>query len=349
VGNKFNLAIVASLPWLLAICLGIVVANRPVHVGADTETYIRYFDEVRAGFFTIEDFARIEPGFYWLTYIVGSLTDSPAIYFFTIFFFQFVGITTNFGKRAKIFSTPLLLPLVWLSYPFFYSLTLNVLRQGVAFVFVVYALDRRICGNSFAAYVFILIATAFHQASILFLIPLLILDCRISTRALLATWLFVAAFSAVGVIPALVNALLQTGMWMGLTSHFLSYADSSVYAYETGFRFHFLLFSSIPIIIYRYLQRYGVAFSREGMVTFHFYISISILYFLAVGFAYSDRVALLSWLILPFLLSVYNLNEVAREKFFTTHVSITLICILSVLAPIVFCYFYFVRDHFPEL
>ncbi|MGL4576490.1 MAG: hypothetical protein ACRCV9_17020, partial [Burkholderiaceae bacterium] len=104
-----------------------------------------------------------------------------------------------------------------------------------------------------------------------------------------------------------------------------------------------------PIVFYWYLRRQGMTFTREGMIAFHFYLSISIPYFLAVGFAYSDRVALLSWLLLPFIVSVYSLDKTARQKILQTRAWIAVICMLSILAPVVFCYFYFVRDHLPEL
>jgi EpsG family len=349
VTNESKSKIRASLPWLLALCLGVVVANRPDHVGADTETYIRYFYEVRNGFFTIDDFARIEPGFYWFTYLIAHLTDSPAVYFFIIFVFQFVGIATAFGKQAENFSTWLYLPLVWLSYPFFYSLSLNVLRQGMAFVFVIYALDQRICGNRLAAYALVFVATAFHQASILFLFPLLVLDIRLATRWLIAAWFLFAAASAFGALPAFIDALLRGAISMGIGSHFFSYADSDAYGYETGLRLQFLLFSSTPVVLYWFLRRHGLTLNRESMITFQFYLSINILYFLAVGFAYSDRVALLSWLLLPFLVSIYSLDEKTRKRLLRTRAWATVMCFLLVLAPSVFCYFYFFRDHLPSL
>ena len=126
----------------LAIFASYFIGVRGEEVGTDTGNYVYYFSALSNSEEINPGFDRIEFGFFWLTKIIGFFTQSPSIYLAVIFLIQFIGITGPFSKRSDLFDRYLLLSFIWLAYPFFYSITLNILRQGVAFAFVVYGMDE---------------------------------------------------------------------------------------------------------------------------------------------------------------------------------------------------------------
>lgn len=102
------------------------IGMRGEEIGTDTSTYLKYFDYIKYGD-PFPGAERIEIGFRWLTQAISYFTESKTVYLMVIFFIQFVGITSTFNKKNKLFKPYLLITLVWLAYPFFYSITLNVI------------------------------------------------------------------------------------------------------------------------------------------------------------------------------------------------------------------------------
>lgn len=312
---------------LLSILL-YFIGMREVEVGADTATYLKYFDYIKYG----DDFdgaERIEIGFYWLTQAIAYFTDSKSAYLAVIFFIQFVGITSAFNKESELFKPYILLTLVWLSYPFFYSITLNVIRQGLAFVFVIYAIDAKLQQKKYAAYFLLLLGATFHYATLLYAISFFLLALKVTTKRMVLLWFACTICAGIGLTQEFISWLLSA--LLSGSSYFMSYIDSSVNnEYDLGFRFHFVVFSALPIAYY-YLTQQFVAEEQENTFVFRLYLAMNTLYLFTTSLPYSDRFALASWLLIPFMINLNFLYEIQAQKIFAA--------IVSILSVVVFSYY----------
>jgi EpsG family len=312
---------------LLSILL-YFIGLRDVEVGSDTAAYFKYFDYIKYG----EDFEgaeRIEIGFYWLTQVIAYFTDSKNAYLAVIFFIQFVGITSAFNKKSELFKPYILLTLVWLSYPFFYSITLNVIRQGLAFVFVIYAVDAKLQQKKYAPYFFLLLGATFHYATFLYVISFLLLALKVTTKRMVLLWFACAICAGIGLTQEFISWLFTAAL--GNSPYFMSYLDSSVNnEYDVSFRFHFVVFSALPIGYY-YLTQQFVAEEQGNTFIFRLYLAMNTLYLFTISLPYSDRFALASWLLIPFLINLNFLYEIQAQKIFAA--------IVSILSVVVFSYY----------
>ena len=292
---------------ILAIFASYFVGSRSEDIGTDTGNYLYYFNAISNSEKLDPGFDRIEIGFFWITKIISLFTQSPSIYLAIIFMIQFVGITGPFFRRSELFDKYFLLSFVWLSYPFFYSITLNVLRQGVAFVFVIYAVDRYLCGERKSAYLLALTGVAFHYVTIIYFIAFLFGDLKI--RTLLIFWLgcvFLAMTGAVGYFFTFLEKLMNS---FGVNDYYLSYFNGVMSSeYVTGFKPEFFLASITPIFCVYLFMWLGFDISKNNLRLLKIYIIIHSLYFLFTELPYNDRFAIASWLFIPYIITniIYN-------------------------------------------
>lgn len=312
------------------ILLGVVatyfVGTRGEAVGSDTATYFQFFDYVNFGSDLEASFSRIEIGFYWLTKIIGYFTDSKELYLSIIFAIQFVGITSALSKKSEIFKPYLFMALIWLSFPFFYSISLNVIRQGLAFVFVIYAIDLKLQNKKYTPYMLLLLGGLFHYATFLYFIGFIVVDLRLRYKQLLFIWFVMASVSFFGLIDKIILFLLERAV--GLDPYFSTYLNSSIdESYVKGFRFDFFIFSALPIFYNYVLMRYGNENNEELSLIFKLYLSMNILYWCFTGFPFNDRFAIASWLLMPLMIDFNFLKMLKLNYLFTFLIPISSISI----------------------
>lgn len=316
---------------LLTGILTYFVGMRDVDKGTDTFAYSMYFDFVKYGKY-FEGVNRIEIGFYWLTKIITLFTDSKKVYFSIIFFIQIIGITSAIYKRSEMFKPYLLITLVWLSFPFFYSITLNVLRQGLAFVFVIYSIDAKLQNKKYFPYVLLLLGTLFHYATILYLICFLILELKPKPIVLLYWWFSAMLLSFLGIIVKFTRPLLEFALGH---SHYSTYLDICLNPTSVlGFRLSFAIFSSLPIVYYLFQKKYNNEYqSVPQFLEFQFvlslYLVLNIIYLVFADFAYNDRIALVAWLLMPLMININYLQRIKLLGFFTIAICFSSIVVTS--------------------
>jgi transmembrane protein EpsG len=330
------------LRYLLYIAFGIVlsvlVGVRPSNVGADTENYLLFFSEISNNLPLSVDFMRLEPSFKWLVYLCAYLTESPVFFLATVFAIQFFGITGPFAKKSDTLRQVGLLVVLWLSFPAFYSLSLNVLRQGIAFAIVVYAMDQFLRGNRLSSYLMILIATTFHYASAIYTLGFLICGLRFSWRSYAYLWLITVLFAAAGGAIFVNNLVPYVLEAMDISVNFFSYLDNVAHIdYEIGLRWKFMVVGLIPIGITLIAERSKNTLTSETLFFLKLFLAMNSLSMLTVQMPYNDRFALLSWLVLPFFFISF-----VKDYTFIKRI-VMIIGLIS--APFMIFYQFLVRQH----
>ncbi|WP_343659578.1 EpsG family protein [Ralstonia sp.] len=272
--------------------------------GADSDktAYALYFDAIAHNLGVPTGFERIEPGFYGFTWLVSHITESAYTYFWLIFSFQFFGITSFWGKRSPLFRDGIYSALLWLAFPMFYSLSLNVLRQGMALVFVIYALDAELTGRRYRPFVLIGLGALFHASTLIFAPALLILRLNWRLRTFLLIWLL-CVVAAAAMLPQQLVALLANAIPPGISEqypYYFSYLTGELAeTYDTGLKLRFLAFSAIPILAWVMVRQFRFAVDRDCLQVLKLYLLLNALFFFIGHIPFSDRIALLSWQLMP--------------------------------------------------
>lgn len=299
---------------LLTVLLTYFIGMRAADLGSDTAMYLKYFDFVKYGepFIGAE---RIEVGFLLLTKLISLFTGSKNTYLAIIFLIQFIGITSALGKKDAVFKPYLVTALVWLSFPFFYSITLNVLRQGLAFVFVVYAIDAKLYNKKYLPYVLLLLGALLHYPCFLYVLCFIALEFRPKYTTMLWAWFFTVLLASLGWLEKIVFLFLK--LVVGSNQYFSRYLDSSIDAgYVTGFKLHFVIVSAVPIAYYFFIKQYQSANLVRVTYVFTLYLTMNIFYLCIVGIPYNDRVAMASWLLIPLMIDYDFIEKIGFLKFF---------------------------------
>lgn len=302
---KSNFSLLAYLA--LGFVFTLIVGTRGEEIGSDTATYLQFFEAVGEGGDLGPEFSRLEVGFVYLTKIISAFTASPQYYLSIIFIIQFFGITSGFLKRSPQFKPYLFVALLWLSFPFFYSITLNVLRQGLAFVFVVYAMDLKLSGKRYLPYALLLAGGAVHYAVILYFFAFVVLELGVGTLQLIRLWSITVLTSGIGIIDRIFIPLL--GWMAGDNIYFSTYVDLSINEdYVTGFKAHFLLMSALPVAYYLALRRRSTEQAAEICPILQVYLIVNMIYWFVIGVPFNDRIAVASWLLFPLMINLKHLE-----------------------------------------
>ncbi|MGM3275628.1 EpsG family protein [Ralstonia sp. 24A2] len=296
------------LPHALYIVAGMLLALlfAAADFGPDSDktAYALYFDAIAHNLGIPTGFERIEPGFYGFTWLVTHITESTYAYFWLIFTFQFFGLTSTWGKRSPLFRDGVYSALLWLAFPMFYSLSLNVLRQGMALVFVIYALDAELTGRRYRPFALICLGTLFHASTLIFAPALLILRLNWSLRTFLLIW-SLCVVAAVASLPQQLVALVASVIPPGISEqypYYFSYLTGELAeTYNTGLKWHFIAFSALPILAWVVARQCRFAVDRNCLRVIKLYLLLNGLFFFIGHIPFSDRIALLSWQLMPII------------------------------------------------
>jgi hypothetical protein len=182
-------------------------------------------------------------------------------------------------------------------YPMYQSLSSLVLRQGMGFAFLMmvgfYFQSHRFLISSLK----IAIAALFH-ISLLFYIPVILINRIISSLKLLVLGWFMLIILYVAEVPLVFVDLLPSEL-SSMVRAFSMLEDN----YVVGFKPLFLLLSVIPFFILLFRQYYYYVASDKVM------FEIMKIFFVAngagllcSGFPYYDRVMLFSWVLVPLII-----------------------------------------------
>ncbi|CAE6811972.1 hypothetical protein R70006_05799 [Paraburkholderia domus] len=289
---------------VVGLLLALVYASATVGVDSDKPAYEIYFFYLSHNLGIPEGFGRVEPGFFGFTWIVSHITDSSYFYFFLIFAIEFFGLTCRLGKRSSLFHDRFYLSLLWLGFPFFYSLSINAVRQGLALVFVVYAIDAELQGRKYRPSILLALGMLFHLSTAVYIPLFILLRWRANLRPLLVFWAMCVVCAMLSIPQHLVQlaASAAPDSFRQQFPYYFSYLTGTLTtAYDTGFKFRFLLFSALPIIAFAVARPLKFEVGRDCMFLLKIYLILNGLFFLIGYIPFSDRIALLSWQLMPML------------------------------------------------
>ena len=282
-----------ALLTIIAYCF--IAAFRDESIGTDTARYIDRFYDARGNFSFVRE---IEPGFDFITLLL-SLQPNHGIYLLfwlaVTSFFLFNIHTHGLNRNFALFL------FISMCYPFFYGMTLNVIRQGVGFslIFSYLLIHRKRFWFSFAA---MLVAASIHYASLIFSI-LIIASRNAKFELTLGFWLLGLSIGILGpadMVGSVVNVLFpEVGYY---SSYFLENSSD----YKTGFRFDFILYSligtlaSVYIFYFRRRCRNDIVMGELSFETLaKAYLAMNGFALIFLRLPYADRYLSWSWYLYP--------------------------------------------------
>ena len=289
---------------LLALMVSYDISTRPINMEGDTLAYHDFYIDLVNGII-----GPFDPAFLYLS---GSLVYFEMTYvalFWLVPFFliisYFLIASTFFGKASVL---PVSLVACLTLFPFFFSLSANVIRQGFAVILLTFALSMLYGGKRWWAFCFLLFAVLFDKSALICL-PLILWNAKLSNISfsrLFKIWSLVSIVSYLGWFSMLSNFVFSQLSLLGIA---LNYSQSEGSVYVAGFRWDFWLFSSFPIVC-MYLYKKIVAepvLKEENFMAF--VASLGILHIALLDVTYNDRFGVYGWFYYP-ILTVFVLRSI---------------------------------------
>ncbi|MCU1772398.1 EpsG family protein [Pseudomonas sp. 13B_3.2_Bac1] len=303
------------------------VSNRPFDMEGDTAVYINFFNDLNSG---LENpFQTFEPGFIGIVRVFGYLSlDYQSFFYFITFMFlwsYYFLIKAIFGVQSR---WSLIVFAAVLFYPFFFSLTANVIRQGFAMCFINLSLYCATRGYWKRGVIHTIIATLFHKSSIIYFPVILFrrLVLKVGVSGLMVLWLGFSLASYLKLFVLLVSVLFDLSFSYGLA---VNYNDVGDIDYITGFRWDFWAFSSVAVILLVVLKLLGGELNKRETYIFYVCALLSCLHIAMFDVAYNDRFGVYSWIYYPLELAyviraVSNNFAKGQQRFYAEEKSITI-------------------------
>lgn len=306
--------------FLIAMAFTIVVGLREYNVGTDTEMYLFQFK------YRIPPDSPTEVMFYLfgqgLKYLQLTFTSFLLLVAFLFFLFLIKSVNKIANQYQEV---SLLIFFSFVSLFFIQNLAVNIIRQGLSLVLLLYAysLSLEQSKRKKTMILFIVLAFMTHTTSI---IPVLIyILCKSIGKKISIKWFILLYF--LGVLLAAANiGVLEIAPFLkeilGADNRKLSYIVSKSSSYTVGFKPQFVVFNTIFLILFSLINSSkknvkDAEWKAKYEVLFKYYLSSSFIFFMAFQIPYSDRWGLFSWMAIPILMVPYYNKLKSRFKFVT--------------------------------
>lgn len=306
--SGYQKALAPSYPYqiifVLIFAIGLFFSWEPVLIYGDKWVY--ELDFFKANSDVTQEGKDV--GFYLYIKFVAFLTDSSAMFFFITALVYMTGYYVFIQKKI-VAEYRLLLFITIITSMGFYAYANNTLRAGLALSLFLLLLSR----NYFfklPTFLLIVVVITIHKS---LLLPVLALVLSLLYRRkdnYLALW-----------VACLALSLAAGSTFVNLFGEFFSFADERVtqyssgqsLLYKTGFRWDFVVFSLLPIALAHYYKRKGYHDPfYEQMLSM--YIIANAFWLLLIRMPFSDRLASLSWFLIPVLIMYPLLTKRIFEK-----------------------------------
>jgi hypothetical protein len=262
-------------------------------MSGDKENYQNNFEML--SLFSFEESNDI--GFSVFSYIIKLLIDDSQVYFLILAFFYVLGYFI-FAKRfiKKEFIGYFLIA-SFLSFGFG-AYGVNTIRAGFALAFFLIAVTYH---SKISKFLFLsIIAVLIHKSLLLPVVAFFISKFSIKTRLYYYLWILCLLISALNItfISSFVEQIIGQS-----DDRFTGYLNGeSLERYNVGFRIDFVIYSVIPILIGRwYIYKLNVNDEFYKRI-FQTYLFANAIWLLVIRMAFTDRMAYLSWFLIPMIL-----------------------------------------------
>lgn len=291
--SKYSFFIIFSL----SISCIFIFMNRPVLLLTDTEIYVSNLHIYKSNILLGKAFEQSKDlawDYFTLVCAYLDLTDKAFLAVCALLF-----ISPLVLAFYKLFSRNMLLPFYLLfSCFFFYSLGTNILRAGIGFSFFVLAISYK--DKIKPIFIFCAIAILFHLS---FILPVsfffLFYFFKIDIKYVIITWIVMLMISYLNI--SALNNIISLINGSEIQSRIESYMTTTS-EYKIGFRYDFVLFSLFFGIIGIFLQKKVYSDSYYDQIL-KIYITSNAFFLLTMNIPYSDRFAILSWILIPIICS----------------------------------------------
>lgn len=268
------------------------LAYYPIVRGDDKSNYLRLFQTINFQ----KIFLSKDIGYNFYVYINRTLYDNAQLFFLITAFF-YIGGYWVFG--LKTFKKQYFYAFILMTFSSFAftAYGVNTLRAGLALSILLIAFANH--KKTVLFFVFALIAVSFHKSIAIPFFFFVLTHYWNSTRVFIYIWASALALSFFNISS--LSAFLQENIF-SFDDRAATYFDTAKTHYKIGFRLDFVIYSFIPILIGGYyifkLKLEDVLYRRLYGV----YILTNAIWLLVIRMAFTDRVAYLSWFLIPFLI-----------------------------------------------
>lgn len=188
----------------------------------------------------------------------------------------------------------------------FYTYSVNGIRNGMACSIVIFALALLNEGRKFWAIVLSLLAFGFHKSTALPILCMFIVYYLRKPKLMYIVWLGAIVVSLV--FGNYIENFLSLLNFDDRLASNLQKDDADGVVMEHRFRWDFLLYSSMPIILGWYTIFKRRLYDKTYLLLFGTYIFANAFWILAIRAIFSNRIAYLSWFIYPIVLAYPLIN-----------------------------------------
>jgi hypothetical protein len=295
------------------ISLIILVGFRAYDVGTDTGNYLNilWYETLEVDF--NGDFL------FSLIALVLRFFDLNFSYFLLLISFLFYIFTYKSLKNyTDIYESNLLISFFsCMSFFFYLSMSINVIRQGVSLSILLFAYSLWVGKkNNILILFFILLSLAFHLTSI---IPILIFISSIAISKFRSLNLLILIYFLFVILSYFNYGFLNFSSifldFLGDDRHAGYFSEESS-EYIIGFKPQFVIFNTFFLLVSLYIKN---KLSDSHLLTQYnilvsYYIIASIVMFMAFQLPFSDRWGLFSWCAIPLLISPLFYSPFVKEK-----------------------------------
>ena len=285
----------------------------------DTSVYTGIFKDLAIHGDTV---ATKDLGFYFFMWLASRVMNIQLFYLLCAVLYV-LPVYYSFNKWFKnkaIFA--LVIYIVSMS---FWPYGINGLRNGLATSFIIFSFSQK--DKKWLMIIIMFVAASFHKSVILPIIAYFISLSYSNTKTLVTIWLILVIIMAVigkdfgSTINTLMSAMFESNR-AGI-----SITDKYNSIFRSGFRLDFILYSSCAIAAgYYYLKKGAV--DRFYIQLLNIYIISNTVWVIFIYAAYTNRVAFLSWFILPVII-IYPLLKYAIFKYQNLYIAYIIICTLG--------------------
>lgn len=294
--NKYNPKMSATLGIIYVIFLTFYIGIRPEsYVFVDMLTYVHTFKGIQQGW-EFEVISR-DALFQSLTAFCAKTMDSTG-YFTTI---AIIYVLPCYLASRKLFGSYWYIGFLMLVGAFsFWSYGTNGLRNGLATSVFLYALSFK---NMIPKILLMLVATQFHKSIFMPFGAYIITLFFNNSQVLLRFWILSIPLSLIA--GSAFESIFASVGFADIGDRMQGYTVETVsqeIAYNTGFRWDFLLYSASGIYAgWYYLEK--LKFQDKTYKTiFNIYLIANAFWILVIRAPFSNRFAYLSWFLLPVVL-----------------------------------------------
>lgn len=280
----------------------VFIGGRSVEVGTDTISYALMYERATNNY--SYEYFEVEIFFYFYLKLLSTF-NSFSFFLYTTYLVFILCLTYFLKKISQFYGVILIL---YFSTFFFYSLSINIIRNGLSFPFWLLGFYYFTRKENFKMLTCFLVSILLHKSAffVFIMVPLV---RKLSIKTLIFTWAIVSSLSLVNLDP--IKSLISSIGLLDDIFLYSKYINNSDSEYLTGFRFTFWLINA-SVIAYALLAKVK---NSNFVNWFKLFILLSILAVFSFQYPYSDRMNLFSWFLIPVLITLIEEQRGSFNKF----------------------------------